>query len=251
MAKDFKIILRLMALAVILSFTVICIPMCVDQNNQTSEIEEVRVGSDKLWSNLVIPQNLRLVIESNRNAPTFKVYGKNVSKNAFERKLSEVKVAAFIIEEEYGINDGQRIVDLINYYSYVNGVDHKIIFAMMAIESQFCSRANSFLGPLYGRGLLQVSEVALKDFNDKNSANKKYDPKELYDIAINIEVGCWVYKQNERYADTVCTLELVAAYNCGARTVRSEVECLLEGRRKNGKEYMHLSKLYTVLDKLS
>lgn len=251
MAKDFKIILRLMALAVILSFTVICIPMCVNQNNQTSEIEEVRVGSDKLWSDLVIPQDLRLAIESNKNAPTFKVYGKNVSKSAFEKKLSEVKVADFIIEDEYGINDGQRIVNLINYYSYINGVDHKIIFAMMAIESQFCWWANSFLGPGNGRGLLQVSEVALKDFNDKNSANKKYGPQDLYDIEINIEVGCWVYKQNERYADTVCTLELVAAYNCGAGTVRSEVEYLLEGRRKNGEEYIHLSKFYAVLDRLS
>lgn len=62
--------------------------------------------------------------------------------------------------------------------------------AMALIESSNNPQAVSFLGAKYGRGLHQISEIALKDFNSANP--KKYSPDQLFNPAVNTEIANWL-----------------------------------------------------------
>ena len=69
------------------------------------------------------------------------------------------------------------------------------VIAIAKIESSLNPRAVSFLGAKYGRGLHQISEIALKDFNSANPV--KYSPAQLFNPKINTEVASWLL--NVRY----------------------------------------------------
>lgn len=64
------------------------------------------------------------------------------------------------------------------------------VTAIAKIESSLNPAAVSFLGAKYGRGLHQISEVALKDFNSSSSV--KYAPQDLFNPAVNTEIANWL-----------------------------------------------------------
>ena len=90
--------------------------------------------------------------------------------------------------------------------------DYTLMLSLYSIESNFYKNANSFLGAEYGRGLGQISEIALKEYNRKNNTDIK--PLELYNEEINIKISCWLYYyyQDLYKLDTVGTLMV---YNKG------------------------------------
>ena len=107
-----------------------------------------------------------------------------------------------------------------NIYKYgKDDYDREIMLAMFAKESKFYERADSFLGARYGRGIGQVSEIGLKDYNEKN--NTEYKPSDLYDIDINIKIAYWIFHHNELYG-VVGRTEKIIAYNRGAEKVKRE-----------------------------
>lgn len=57
------------------------------------------------------------------------------------------------------------------------------------IESGNNPRAISFLGEEYGRGLYQISEIVLKEYNKFNNTN--YDGYRLFDTNINTKIANW------------------------------------------------------------
>ena len=78
-----------------------------------------------------------------------------------------------------------------------NAKEPIIMLSIYSVESKFDKEANSYLGAKYGRGIGQVSEIALADYNRVNKT--EYTPDDLYDIATNVIVSCWVYDYNENY----------------------------------------------------
>jgi len=112
------------------------------------------------------------------------------------------------------LNIPENIIDIIKLNSKYYGIDHKLLLAIISVESDFNTKANSYLGAKYGRGLMQVSEIALKDYNRVNKSNIHYN--DLYDPYINVSVGCWVFNQNTKYGVPNNLMDLVLAYNVGS-----------------------------------
>jgi len=91
--------------------------------------------------------------------------------------------------------------------------------ALSAIESSNNPNAVSFLGAKYGRGLYQVSEIALQDYLIFHK-NERITPQDLFNSAINERIASWLlYKripQVLRHIKRPVTLETVlSAYNKG------------------------------------
>ena len=57
-----------------------------------------------------------------------------------------------------------------------------------------------------------MSEIALAEYNRVNKT--EYTPNDLYDIATNVIVSCWVYDYNENYG-IYGTEKKIIAYNEG------------------------------------
>lgn len=99
----------------------------------------------------------------------------------------------------------------------------KIDISIIAeIESSNNPKAVSYKGAKYGRGLLQISEVALQDYNAANSS--EVAPEQLYNPEVNLRVGKWYFGQIRRYLSHFSikpTLEhILIAYNFGIGNLR-------------------------------
>lgn len=91
--------------------------------------------------------------------------------------------------------------------------------ALSLVESSGNPRATSFLGASYGRGLYQVSEIALKDYLQYHK-NEVIHPDDLYNPIICEKVAKWLLfvriPQVLRHLKRPITLETVlSAYNKG------------------------------------
>ena len=93
------------------------------------------------------------------------------------------------------------------------------------IESSGNPNAVSFRGAKYGRGLYQISEVALADYNASNSP--RIAPEMLFDPEIGLQVASWYIGQIKRYLRhyglEVSTYNILWAYNAGIGRVKQEI----------------------------
>lgn len=100
-------------------------------------------------------------------------------------------------------------------------LDTNIILAIIFVESHYNEKAESFLGAIHGRGLMQVSEIGLKDYNRVNKTN--YVPKDLYNPEINIKVGTWIFYYNLYYGVDNNYADMLSAYNTGIGSWRKNI----------------------------
>lgn len=89
-----------------------------------------------------------------------------------------------------------------------------IIFAIIDTESEFHRSINSRIGKKYGRGLMQVSEICLQDFNDK-SGERRRNKDDLYYIGVNMNIGCWYFSRLYNLKIINSYDEAYVAYNVG------------------------------------
>lgn len=156
-----------------------------------------------------------------------------------------VKISKRKVSEEQAFIILQTASEVANLYK----IPLNIILGMIAQESNFLSTAESFLGPEYGRGLMQVSDIGLKDFNLKTGSN--ISTLELYNPKVNLIVGCWIYNNNVNYGVEEIHSHLIIAYNCGHRVYKNEKEYLLNAKRSNGNNYKHLNKVLGYIEEFS
>lgn len=102
--------------------------------------------------------------------------------------------------------------------SYANTTEINLK-ALAQIESSNNPNAVSFLGASYGRGLYQVSEIALKDYLQYH-IKEKITPDDLFNPAINERIAVWLINvripQILKHLKRPVTLETVlSAYNKG------------------------------------
>jgi hypothetical protein len=126
-----------------------------------------------------------------------------------EDELIRLKMEKFI--ETYGSLNKQQIKILLDTLEE-NSEEPLIMLAIYKQESKFKMYANSYCGAEFGRGVGQVSEIGLTDYNWKNGTD--YKPEDLYDIRINVIVSCWIYEYNEKYG-VYGTNKKIIAYNEG------------------------------------
>lgn len=98
--------------------------------------------------------------------------------------------------------------------------EHKVssnhIMSLIGVESWFNPNATSYKGAKYGRGLCQVSEIVLKEYNWHNEYGDIFEPNDLYDIEINIKVACWYFARLiDHYHKDKNFMETLSAYNRG------------------------------------
>lgn len=94
------------------------------------------------------------------------------------------------------------------------------------IESSNNPQAVSYAGAKYGRGLYQISEIALKDYNIEN--HTAIAPEELFNPEINKQIAQWLFEvripQILNNWDIPITNEtLLWAYNAGVGRVKQGV----------------------------
>ena len=64
--------------------------------------------------------------------------------------------------------------------------------SIIQIESSGDPKANSYRGAKYGRGLCQISNIALKDYNNYNK--RKYSREDMYHPQKNMKVANWLFE---------------------------------------------------------
>lgn len=91
--------------------------------------------------------------------------------------------------------------------------------ALSSIESSCNPNAISFIGAKYGRGLYQISEIALKEYNNYHT-EERYAVQELFNPEINGKVAQWLL--NERipqllrfYGHDITVGSILNVYNIG------------------------------------
>jgi soluble lytic murein transglycosylase-like protein len=145
-------------------------------------------------------------VQCYQNLPTIQ---SNTTISQIKQNKDVYSLSCSLCKKEYAEEIAKNV--LIQYQK--TGIEPYVIYAIIETESDFTKEAKSFLGAPSGRGLMQVSEVALKEYN--NWHRKKYVKKDLYNISINLEVGCWYYTKLVDYTKTRMYRNLYVAYNVG------------------------------------
>lgn len=160
----------------------------------------------------------------------------DLNKEEEEKQIKLFKKACSITEEIYT----KEIALNVFKQNQETGLPIPLIYAIIATESDLHKEANSKAGAKFGRGLMQVSEIGLTDYNWKHGTT--YTSSDLYNISINLEIGCWIYLQNENYIHSSNFTYLYVAYNIGAKKYNRYKEYYLNDRYPNGDKYMALNR---------
>lgn len=97
--------------------------------------------------------------------------------------------------------NAKLLIEIINneIYNY-DWIEYEFYLSLCCQESKFKNitlsnnnlicKTNSFLGAEFGRGISQVSEIALLEYNNKTNSN--YLSNDLYDVKINVKISMWL-----------------------------------------------------------
>ncbi|MDR0525044.1 MAG: lytic transglycosylase domain-containing protein [Spirochaetaceae bacterium] len=138
----------------------------------------------------------------------------------------------------------ETLYDVINTYRGVFTL--REVEIIILTESNGLANAISSSGESYGVGLMQISAVALKDFN--RSHNTDYQTPDLYDPFTNIEIGCWVLNEYYFAIENPDLYKVYNAYNVGLYNHRSYYKHYQSHKYPNGKPYNSLKRLEWAID---
>ena len=103
-----------------------------------------------------------------------------------------------------------KIINAVQENSSKYGIEKSLIYAMIAQESMFNSNA---LSKKNAKGLMQITNVALKDYNEH--CNMNYMENDLFETSINIKIGCWTLLKQKEYIHSDDISDCVISYNSG------------------------------------
>lgn len=104
-----------------------------------------------------------------------------------------------------------EILKITEYYADKYKFDKSLILGMIAQESRFLSTAKSKAD---ARGLMQITPLALEDYNNANETC--FTVADLSDMKINISIGCWTLERQKKYLNSDDLSECIISYNSGA-----------------------------------
>lgn len=141
-----------------------------------------------------------------------------------------------ISKKEIKLNDiaGEEIAEQVLLAKEKYNIPYWFSFAVMYSESEFKYWVNSKAGSSSGRGLMQVSDIVLKEYNLNNSV--KYTTKDMYDIEKNSEVAYWYINKIIKYylkGQDITWVDVYIAYNVGPCYFKNNKESLHNGIYKN------------------
>lgn len=129
----------------------------------------------------------------------------------------------------------KQIAEANVFYSEKYNIPLYIIYALEETESDFKENADSKSGPSNGRGIVQVSDIARKEYN--NWHKEKYSANDMYNIEKNLEVGLWYFDRvRTHYLDNSYNFtDVYLAYNVGPSYFKEHKEELYNGIYKGCK----------------
>jgi hypothetical protein len=136
-----------------------------------------------------------------------------------EEKMSAQDLLKYKISSSISSQYSEEISKAVYYQNQKTGIPIYIIMSLIDTESEFVSSADSFIDASNGRGLTQISEIALYEYNRYHK--NKYTSQDLYSIDINLEIGCWMLLQVKKVYPKIVGIEQLSwndayiAYNVG------------------------------------
>lgn len=139
---------------------------------------------------------------------------------AEERTVNEmILVSGNSIDRDKAI----KILRQVESVSLRYGFDKSTILGMIAQESRFRSSAKSIAD---AKGLMQVTPIALSDYNKHNGTS--YTDSDLSNDEVNIEIGCWTLMRQSHYLHTNDMNSCIISYNSGATNFKNNRESYLQ-----------------------
>lgn len=169
--------------------------------------------SDLINNMVDVQNNLVIEIKSLINEDYFENYIMTTKiKSDDEIIQSMISISNNSISEE----KAKSIMYLIKEYSEIYDFNVTTILGLMAQESHYISKAKSKAN---AKGLMQVTPIALKDYNRYH--NTSYIESDLYDDRINIMIGCWTLNRQKKYIDSDNIDECIISYNSGSTNFKN------------------------------
>ena len=211
-----------------------------DKMSRALELQAEEIKSLRATENTRTPSTtISIVMNDNRsNVTLISPMPKTKSKITSNNKITDEDIKELVKTQEdissfieyatsWGYCSNKEALDI--YYAtkkYCNGNKSKmsVIFGLMAQESNFKVRADSFLnkrtGKVNGRGLCQLSEYAVADYNKYNGTDK-VTVNDLYDIDTNVKLAVWYLDLLRDGYGFTNMFDILQAYNQGARNYRT------------------------------
>lgn len=124
--------------------------------------------------------------------------------------MSIIILGVFVINRLYPV----KYLDIIYKYSKMYGIDPAFVCSVINAESSFNKNAVSDKG---ASGLMQLMKPTA-DWAAEEIGFENYNYKDIFDVEINIHIGCWYLSRLMKQFDNDLTLVL-AAYNAGSGNV--------------------------------
>lgn len=119
-------------------------------------------------------------------------------------------LSVYVLKSAYPL----KYQEYVYQYSYSNGLDPYLVFAVIKAESSFNPRAISNKN---ARGLMQLTEKTA-DWGAKSLNMEQFQVESLYNPDTNIKIGCWYLSRLMREFNNNVDL-VIAAYNGGSGNV--------------------------------
>ncbi|MDR0568097.1 MAG: transglycosylase SLT domain-containing protein [Spirochaetaceae bacterium] len=130
--------------------------------------------------------------------------------------------------------------------TYRGALSTREIEIIILTESHGLANAVSSGGESYGVGLMQISGIALKEFNQNRHTNYKIE--DLYDPFLNVEIGCWILNDYYKAIKNPDIYKVYNAYNVGLYNHRSHYAYYQNHKYPDGKSYNALKRLEWAID---
>lgn len=135
-----------------------------------------------------------------------------------------IRSAALEYGRELSQSQLDTIYDEVDFWAKKYGIEKALIFGIIEQESEFHYLAKNFnkRNNTLDIGLMQINTITVFDYNNRTGSNVTSDEL-LYDLKLNIKVGCWALNQKKVYLqkhNCYSTENLIYAYNAGQSKVR-------------------------------
>jgi soluble lytic murein transglycosylase len=136
----------------------------------------------------------------------------------------------YVVRELKNWSDYKQYDSLITQVANEHLLDPRLVKAVVWRESQFQA---DMIGRNSERGLMQVSEIAAREWARSNSV-PNFEPNQLFNPEVNLEIGCWyLSKALQRWNSQMEPVPFaLAEYNAGKSRVDRWIRVALQRNKQ-------------------
>jgi soluble lytic murein transglycosylase-like protein len=117
----------------------------------------------------------------------------------------------------------------------------EFIDIVILVESEGNHRAVSWAGFEKGAGKMQISDIARREYNNRNGTS--YTQHDLFNPEINVMIGCWLLNDYAQQLGDLTYEQLYVAYNVGiGNYIKYYNSHYSKGLMPNGGKYTSLDR---------